>query len=56
MVSHVLGDDNTGEFDPYFVERIKNAMQIMIDKQFLEIIEKDIDENNTFSVKLNDNM
>jgi len=26
VVCHVLADDNTGEFDPYFIERIKNAM------------------------------
>ena len=25
-VFHVLGEDNTGEFDPYFVERIKNSL------------------------------
>ncbi|CDW73564.1 UNKNOWN [Stylonychia lemnae] len=52
VVCHVLGDDNTGEFDPYFVERIKNAMQIMIDKHFLEVIENDISENNTFNTKI----
>lgn len=42
VVCHVLGDDNTGEFDPYYIQRIKNAMQLMIDKQFLEVIESDI--------------
>jgi len=26
VVNHVLGDDNTGEFDPYFVDRIKNSL------------------------------
>jgi hypothetical protein len=25
-VFHVVALDNTGEFDPYFVERIKNAL------------------------------
>jgi hypothetical protein len=25
-VFHILDDDNTGEFDPYFIERMKNAV------------------------------
>lgn len=25
-VFHILDDDNTGEFDPYFIERMKNAL------------------------------
>ena len=51
VVCHVLGEDNTGEFDPYYIERIKNAMQLMIDKQFLDVIENDINDNNCFSDK-----
>lgn len=48
VVCHILGDDNTGEFDPYCIERIKNAMQLMFDKSFIDVIENDINENNTF--------
>lgn len=51
VVSHVLGEDNTGEFDPYFIERIKNALQLMIDKHFIDVIDTDITDNNTFQVK-----
>ena len=46
-----MGDDNTGEFDPYFIERIKNSLQLMIDKRFLEVIENDIHDNNCFQLK-----
>lgn len=51
VVCHVLGDDNTGEFDPYFVDRIKNTMQLMVDKHFVEVIESDIRVDNTFLPK-----
>lgn len=51
VVCHVIGLDNTGEFDPYCVERVKNCMQMMIDKNFIEILEKDLQERNTFSTK-----
>lgn len=39
VVSHVLTADNTGEFDPYFIDRIKNALQLMIDKGFVDSLE-----------------
>jgi hypothetical protein len=26
VISHIISDDNTGEFDPYYIERIKNAL------------------------------
>ena len=29
---HVDGLDNTSEFDPFFIERIKNCMQLMAEK------------------------
>ena len=32
---HVNSDDNTGEFDPYFIERIKNCLHLMIEKEFI---------------------
>jgi hypothetical protein len=50
VVSHVLAEDNTGEFDPYVIERIKNSLQLMFDKHFVEVIESDISENNCFHV------
>ena len=28
-VFHVVRDDNTGECDPYYIERIKNCMTMM---------------------------
>ena len=37
-VFHIMNEDNTGEFDPYGIERMKNAMQMMKNKQFVEII------------------
>mmetsp|Transcript_18743 Transcript_18743/g.17872 ORF Transcript_18743/g.17872 Transcript_18743/m.17872 type:complete len:249 (-) Transcript_18743:724-1470(-) len=51
MVSHVLFQDNTGEFDPYYIERIKNCINMMIDKNFIDILEKEMSDKNTFSVK-----
>ncbi len=34
-VFHVLDEDNTGEFDPFFVDRMKSALQMMNDKHFI---------------------
>lgn len=44
-VFHVLSEDNTGEFDPYFIERIKNALQLMRNKNFVEALEQDLRES-----------
>jgi len=49
-VCHIVNDDNTGEFDPYFIERIKNALQMMRNKRFVEVIEADVSDNHTFKV------
>lgn len=38
-VFHILNEDNTGEFDPYFIDRMKNALQMMRNKHFAEAIE-----------------
>ncbi len=51
VVCHVLDDDNTGEFDPYYIDRIKNTLQLMIDKRFMEVIDNEISLNNTFQPK-----
>jgi hypothetical protein len=50
-VCHILAEDNTGEFDPFTIERIKNCMQMMVDKHFIEVLEKDLIDENTFTVK-----
>ena len=34
-VFHVVCDDNTGEFDPYFIERIKNCISLMYEKDLI---------------------
>ena len=48
-VFHVLDDDNTGEFDPFFIERTKNAMQQMSNKKFLESLEEEIRSHHNFN-------
>ena len=35
-VFHVVCDDNTGEFDPYFIERIKNCISLMFEKELIQ--------------------
>lgn len=47
-VFHVLSDDNTGEFDPYGIERVKNCMQMMRMKGFPEAVEAEINQMHTF--------
>jgi len=34
-VFNVLSDDNAAEFDPYFIERIKNCLSLMVDKDLV---------------------
>ena len=36
-VFHVVRDDNTGEFDPYYIERIKNCMSMMFEKELIQL-------------------
>jgi hypothetical protein len=47
-VFHVISQDNTGEFDPYGIERMKNAMQMIRSKQFAQALETEINEQHTF--------
>lgn len=54
-IFHVLDSDNTGEFDPYFVDRMKNALQMMCDKQFVGVLETEIAENGCFKGETNQN-
>lgn len=39
---HVVASDNTGEFDPYFIERMKHALQMMKTKEFAAAIEAEM--------------
>ena len=39
---HVVANDNTGEFDPYFIERMKHALQMMKTKEFAAAIEAEM--------------
>ncbi len=39
---HILAVDNTGEFDPYFIERMKHALQLMKTKDFAAVIEAEL--------------
>ena len=41
-VFHVNGIDNTGEFDPLFIERIKNCLHLMTEKEFLMQVDQEI--------------
>jgi hypothetical protein len=34
-VFHVNSKDNTGEFDPFYIERIKNCLHLMTEKEFI---------------------
>jgi hypothetical protein len=47
-VFDVKNDDNIGEFDPFFVERIKNCMNLLYDKNFIGRMQDDIFKFNTF--------
>jgi hypothetical protein len=39
---HVVASDNTGEFDPYFIERMKHALQMMKTKEFAAAVEAEM--------------
>lgn len=49
-VFHVINEDNTGEFDPYGIERMKNALQMMRCKKFAEVIETEINQMHTYKL------
>jgi len=48
--AHILSTDTTGEFDPFYVERMKNALLLMLNKEFVGQLEDEM-EANTISVK-----
>lgn len=41
-VFHVNSSDNTGEFDAFFIERIKNCLHLMIEKDFIAQLDQEI--------------
>ena len=41
-VFHVLNPDNAAEFDPYFIERIKNCLSLMVEKDLVRQLEEEI--------------
>jgi predicted RecB family nuclease len=41
-VFHVNSTDNTGEFDPFFIERIENCMYLMKEKEFFAQLEQEV--------------
>ena len=47
-VFHVVCDDNTGEFDPYFIERIKNCISLMFEKDLIQQLEAEINKKHTY--------
>ena len=51
-VFHVINDDNTAEFDPYFIERIKNCITMMFEKDFVQQLELEIQTKHTFKNKM----
>ena len=40
-------EDNIGEFDPFFVERIKNCMSLLYQKNFIGRMQDEIFKYNT---------
>ena len=50
-VFHVVDDDNTAEFDPFFIERIKNCITMMFEKDFVQQLELEIQTKHTFKNK-----
>ena len=47
-VFHVLNQDNAAEFDPYFIERIKNCLSLMVEKDLVRQLEQEIMQKHTF--------
>lgn len=50
-VFHINSVDNTGEFDPFYIERIKNCIQLMLDKEFIAQLDHEIQVQHTLKNK-----
>lgn len=47
-VFHIYNGDNTAEFDPFFIERIKNCLNLMAEKELVQQLELEITQKHTF--------
>lgn len=47
-IFHVDKADNTAEFDPYYIERIKNCLNLMAEKDLVRQLELEILTRHTF--------
>ena len=47
-VFNILNYDNAAEFDPYFIERIKNCLTLMMEKDLVRQLEQEIMQKHTF--------
>ena len=45
---HAVNADNTAEFDPYYIERIKNCISLMVEKDLVRQLELEIMQKHTF--------
>lgn len=43
-----MSDDNAAEFDPYYIERIKNCLSLMMEKDLVRQLEQEIMQKHTF--------
>lgn len=50
-VFHLNSVDNTGEFDPFFIERIKNSIKLMFEKEFIAQVDHEIQTQHTLKNK-----
>ena len=48
---HAVSDDNTAEFDPYYIERIKNCLSMMFEKDLVHQLELEIQTKHTYKNK-----
>ena len=46
-----MSEDNTAEFDPFFIERIKNCVAMMFEKDFVQQLELEIQTKHTYKNK-----
>lgn len=47
-VFHAMSADNTAEFDPFYIERIKNCLNLMVEKDLVRQLELEIMQKHTF--------
>ena len=47
-VFHIDSIDNAAEFDPYYIERIKNCLSLMVEKDLVRQLELEIMQKHTF--------